>query len=119
MSRAGTTIQFGPGRPTPAVKLLLIATIGAYAVQLVVGVVTYQALEPLTPLVFDWLALTPALAVTRGYLWQLVTYLFLHAGILHLVFNMLALWMFGVDLERRWGRTAFSATTSSAASAPA
>jgi membrane associated rhomboid family serine protease len=26
---------------------------------------------------------------------------------MHLIFNMLALWMFGVDLERRWGRTAF------------
>ena len=53
-----------------------------------------------------------------GFLWQPVTYLFLHAGFMHLIFNMLALWMFGVDLERRWGRTAFFATTSSAGSAP-
>ena len=35
--------------------------------------------------------------------WQLVTYMFLHAGPSHLLFNMLALWMFGVELERMWG----------------
>ena len=46
-------------------------------------------------------------ASLRGFLWQPLTYLFLHAGFMHLIFNMLALWMFGVDLERRWGRTAF------------
>jgi membrane associated rhomboid family serine protease len=108
VSRAGSsTYTIGPGPATPAVKLLLIATIGAYVAQLVLGVVYYQALESLTPPVLDWLALTPALVVKRGYVWQLATYLFLHAGVLHVAFNMLALWMFGVDLERRWGRTAF------------
>ncbi len=34
--------------------------------------------------------------------WQLVTYSFLHGSPLHLGFNMLALWMFGAELERRW-----------------
>jgi len=36
------------------------------------------------------------------HLWQLVTYSFLHGSPLHLGFNMLALWMFGAELERRW-----------------
>ena len=36
-----------------------------------------------------------------------MTYLFLHAGLLHLLFNMLFLWMFGVDLERSWGSRRF------------
>jgi membrane associated rhomboid family serine protease len=35
--------------------------------------------------------------------WQLVSYAFMHAGVFHLFFNMLALWMFGSDLERLWG----------------
>lgn len=35
--------------------------------------------------------------------WQLVSYAFLHGSIEHLFFNMLALWMFGGELERVWG----------------
>ncbi len=65
-----------------------------------------------------WFGLTPE-RVVSGFIWQPITYLFLHAGFMHLVFNMLALWMFGVDLERRWARTAFLKYTSCAASAPA
>jgi membrane associated rhomboid family serine protease len=39
--------------------------------------------------------------------WQLVTYMFLHAGLFHILFNMLALWMFGTELERVWGTRYF------------
>lgn len=41
--------------------------------------------------------------------WQLVTYSFLHGGTTHLLFNMLALFMFGSDLERVWGGGRFLA----------
>ncbi len=41
------------------------------------------------------------------YIWQLFTYQFLHGGLFHLLFNMLAVWMFGCDLERRWGSSFF------------
>jgi len=40
-------------------------------------------------------------------LWQLVTYMFLHGDIFHLLFNMLALWMFGSNIEARWGTKKF------------
>ena len=51
--------------------------------------------------------LTPA-AVTRGLaVWQLVTYIFLHGGFFHILFNMFALWMFGTELERTWGTREF------------
>ena len=36
--------------------------------------------------------------------WQVVTYAFLHGGMVHLFFNMLGLWMFGGELERLWGQ---------------
>ena len=36
------------------------------------------------------------------HVWQLVTYSFLHGSLLHLVFNMVAIWMFGAALEKRW-----------------
>jgi membrane associated rhomboid family serine protease len=41
-------------------------------------------------------------------LWQPISYMFIHGGIGHIVFNMLALWMFGVELERSWGTRAFT-----------
>ncbi|HTO42560.1 MAG TPA: rhomboid family intramembrane serine protease, partial [Burkholderiales bacterium] len=39
--------------------------------------------------------------------WQPITYSFLHGGTTHLFFNMLALWMFGTDIERVWGPRRF------------
>lgn len=41
--------------------------------------------------------------------WQLVTYMFLHdpSGFMHILFNMLFLWMFGAELEREWGTVEF------------
>jgi membrane associated rhomboid family serine protease len=52
-------------------------------------------------------ALVPSTVVHYFTIWQLVTYLFLHGGIWHLVFNMLSLWMFGVPLEQVWGTRRF------------
>jgi membrane associated rhomboid family serine protease len=53
------------------------------------------------------LALAPRAVISYFALWQLVTYLFIHSGISHLLFNMLALWMFGVPLEQTWGTKRF------------
>ena len=56
------------------------------------------------------LTLLPSLrncGVRNFTVWQLVTYLFLHGGIWHLLFNMLTLWMFGSPLERDWGTRRF------------
>ncbi|MFN0157011.1 MAG: rhomboid family intramembrane serine protease [Bacteroidota bacterium] len=39
--------------------------------------------------------------------WQLATYMFMHGGLGHLFFNMLALWMFGMELENNWGSKRF------------
>ena len=39
--------------------------------------------------------------------WQIVTYAFLHGSMMHLLFNMFAVYMFGADLERVWGTKRF------------
>jgi membrane associated rhomboid family serine protease len=52
-------------------------------------------------------ALTPRAVVENFYLWQLVTYMFLHGGFSHLLFNMLMLWFFGNALETVWGARQF------------
>jgi membrane associated rhomboid family serine protease len=53
------------------------------------------------------LGLRPAAVLGSLEVWQLGTYMFLHGGIFHILFNMLALWMFGTELERIWGTRYF------------
>ena len=57
------------------------------------------------PLV-EWFALWPG---AHFMPWQLVTYSFLHGNLMHLAFNMLALYMFGSDVERLFGSRFFLA----------
>jgi len=45
--------------------------------------------------------------VLHGAVWQVISYSFLHVGIFHILFNMLALWMFGAQLEMDWGSRKF------------
>ncbi len=51
-------------------------------------------------------ALRPQLVI-RGFIWQLVTYMFLHGGLWHILINMFIIWMFGTTLERVWGSSRF------------
>ena len=53
------------------------------------------------------LALTPSEVIRSLYVWQLVTFLFVHGGIWNFLWNMLALWMFGKELEETWGTQRF------------
>jgi membrane associated rhomboid family serine protease len=86
----------GPGPLTPAIKALVIANVVGY----LAGV--------LAPSLAIYGGLIPGAVVGRLWIWQPVTYMFLHGGLFHLLFNMLALWMFGVELERVWGTRFFT-----------
>lgn len=59
------------------------------------------------PYVLGYLALTPILVIKRMFIWQIFTYMFIHANFTHIFLNMLALFIFGVPLERRLGSTEF------------
>ena len=91
----GSSLSIGPNL-TAMVKTLVIACVASFFLQQLVGAKMI--------LIFG---LTPYLVAVKFFLWQLFTYLFLHGGLWHLLFNMLALWMFGSDLERRWGSRQF------------
>ncbi len=86
-----STISFG-GPLTPGVKQIILATVLVFIVQMIVG-------QPFN----YYFSLTPILFWQKFYIWQVVSYIFLHGGVWHLVFNMLALFMFGCELERAWG----------------
>lgn len=90
----------GSGLP-PAIKWLLIS-----------NTVMFLAMFPfigngLLGGVVQYLALTPAAVVRSLQIWQLGTYLFVNPAVLPFVFNMLALWMFGRELEGVWGTERF------------
>ena len=86
-------------RMAPVTQILLIANIAVFMLQAVAEplLISYFALWPLHVSV-------PGLGGDGGFApWQLVTYSFLHGGLMHLLFNMLALYMFGSDIERVFG----------------
>jgi len=58
-------------------------------------------------LFFPLFGLVPKLTLTSLQVWQPITYIFLHSGFLHILINMLVLWMFGKELEYRWGKNKF------------
>ncbi|MDR2741416.1 MAG: rhomboid family intramembrane serine protease [Treponema sp.] len=55
----------------------------------------------------SYAALNPVLVIRYGMIWQFVSYMFTHGGISHLVFNMLALFIFGTQVERHIGSREF------------
>ncbi len=54
-----------------------------------------------------YLALTPIFVIRYRFYWQFVTYMFLHGGIMHILFNMMALFFIGRQLEHRLGSSEF------------
>ena len=54
-----------------------------------------------------YFGLVPILVWRKFFLWQLLTYIFLHGDFLHILFNLFSLWMFGGELENYWGSKKF------------
>jgi len=95
---SGGTLSIGPPGPIPpVVRALIVANIGIHV------------LTHLTNAggVISALALIPPRVVGHFEVWRLITYQFVHAGAWHVALNMLMLWMFGSELEQRWGGSFF------------
>jgi len=89
---------------TPGLKVLILANVAVFFVQTLVGMFLGDEATIWINHVFG---LVPY-AVTHGLrVWQPFTYMFLHAGLFHILINMFVLWMFGRDLELTWGRRRF------------
>jgi membrane associated rhomboid family serine protease len=77
----------------------------ATAVLIGINVAVFLLLPPQS-MAFQMLSLQPLVAqdgVVYFRLWQLVTYAFLHGGLMHILFNMWGLWLFGSEIERYLG----------------
>jgi membrane associated rhomboid family serine protease len=102
---AATGGMGGMGGITPAVKWLLIINFAVF----VINALIFPSLDPeqrITALDM-YGSIFPVSGVYAIQLWRLVTYQFLHAGVGHLVFNMLVLYFMGPLVERTWGSKAF------------
>jgi membrane associated rhomboid family serine protease len=84
----------------PGVKWLLIVNTAIFLVCMLLG-------PGFRNHVNVWLALWADGAVRTFMVWQVFTYMFVHFGTWHLLFNMLALWMFGLPIEQSWGTRRF------------
>jgi membrane associated rhomboid family serine protease len=88
-----------PIRISETLKKLLIAYVAVFVVQNVVD-------QFMGGHLLLWLALVPT-QVLGGKIWQVFTYSFLHADVMHLVLNGLVLAFVGSDVEALWGRKKF------------
>ncbi len=79
-----------------AIKGLLIANVAGFLVAKLVG-----------PQIYDLFGLVPQRLIFDRWVWQPVTYLFVHGNIWHLIFNLFALWMFGMPVLAQWGESEF------------
>ncbi len=87
--------SFGPSLSKGIKKLMII-----------MGVIFFLQLF-LGRLLIAFCGLRPYYIWHRFFLWQPVTYIFLHGGLMHLIMNLFALWMFGSELEYQWGTSFF------------
>lgn len=92
----------------PVIKNLLIANAAVFFLQYFV----FAAFQHADNLILKYFALQPLftdnpLYPYSFYIWQFVTYQFLHGGFSHIFFNMFALWMFGMEIENTWGSKRF------------
>ena len=101
MSRPGRGISYDPtGVFPPTIKWLMLANAGVFVLDMLLR-------GALGVTLVGVLGLTPAAVIERGWVWQPLTYMFVHGGFFHLLFNMFVLWMFGGEIERLWGSAEF------------
>jgi len=96
----------------PIIKNLLIINGVVFLLQFLLNNMVIGGL-PGWYVINKWFALNPL----NGYdaagqpynfqVWQLITYQFMHGNFSHILFNMFALWMFGMEIENLWGSKKF------------
>ncbi len=93
---SGGGMGFGPPVTPPVIKQLIIANVAVYFAQ-----AAFQMS------IFDLFTASPWDFWRRGFLWQPFTYMWMHAGLGHILANMFSLWMFGSQVALVWGAQRF------------
>lgn len=106
MSSGKYRITFGASL-SPAVLVLLIINFSIFILQLIASFVPFSQNASYEDVLKLFLGLNHVGFYQNHYVWQIFTYMFLHGGWIHIIFNLLTLWMFSGDLERLWGTKRF------------
>lgn len=89
---------------TPSIlKMIIIINVAVFVLQTIFGIFSPHAAMWFSQI----FGLSVPYGIMRGFIWQFLTYAFLHAGPMHLLMNMFFLWMVGRELEPALGRRRF------------
>ncbi len=101
--RHGNNVRYGSGNIRPrlfkgAVRNIIIINVAVFIVMYLLPVEKFFLLT---------FGIVPKFVWSRGFIWQPLTYLFIHGGFWHILMNMFVLWMFGMEIENYWGKKEF------------
>ncbi|MBA4407082.1 rhomboid family intramembrane serine protease [bacterium] len=106
----------------PIIKALLLSNAAVFFIQLIAKTIFIDKPVSLDDLIVRYFALIPLGGIgipvyfqnalqdvmsANFYPWQLITYQFMHGSFSHILFNMFALWMFGMEIEHIMGPKKF------------
>lgn len=102
----------------PVIKNLLIINGIVFFIQTIGEQINAGSGLTLSQVLTKYFALIPIDGITVGSIglepivwsflpWQLITYQFMHGSFSHILFNLFALWMFGMEIENLWGSKKF------------
>ncbi|HEX9312472.1 MAG TPA: rhomboid family intramembrane serine protease [Actinomycetota bacterium] len=104
--RRRVQVKFVLGRPGALTTSLLAINLAMFVVEVAVGGARSLASGPSELKLFNLGAMYPP-AIAHGQYWRLFTAMFLHAGLVHIAFNMYALYLFGYLIEEAFGKVRF------------
>lgn len=93
--------MFGTPSTTNVIRNLIIACLVVFVLQ------TFSGMGSLAGTLERWGSLVPGMVWAKGQAWRLVTYMFLHGDVWHVLFNMLGIWMFGTPVANQLGDRKF------------
>ena len=101
--RHGNNVRYGSGNIRPrlfkgAIRNIIIINVAVFIVMYLLPVEKFFLLT---------FGIVPKFVWSRGFIWQPLTYLFIHGGFWHILMNMFVLWMFGMEIENYWGKKEF------------
>lgn len=103
----GSAFKRGFMRIPPVIRTIIAINVIIFIFQAIIGNIQVGG-QSLNRIIVNYLAFDPSLGTAFTQPWRFVTYMFLHGGGFHLLFNMLWLWWLGRSVEEAIGPRSFS-----------